>query len=206
MDRPICSQLSPVTPAGGQGRRGLPLPPAALAGASRPPRSTGIGAVFSLNAATPFGIWFLRLALGAIFLAHVRLNLFEYVPPNVSQLFGLPPGVSGFSIAWEALVAVALVVGIWPRAAALAGTATLFGGAVAAHASTALANSQFGWQYPLLWIAALIVIAVSGDGAYALVPTARIRTDGVSPLNFTRPMIGGFATGMALALLLWHLV
>jgi len=117
-------------------------------------------------------------------------------------MFGLPPGVSAFGIAWEILVAIALIIGIWPRAAALAGTATLFGG-LSGAASTA---SQYGWQHSGLWIAALIILAVSGDGAFALIPTARIGAKPLSQTNFARPMIGGFATGMALALLLWHLV
>ena len=149
----------------------------------------------------------MRLALGAVFLAHVRLNLFGYVPADITQMFGLPPGASGFAIAWEVLVAIALIIGVWPRAAALAGTATLFSGAVGAHAATTQTISQYGWQHPALWIAALIVLALSGDGAFALVPTAlRIRKETLASLDFAPPLVGGFATGVAIAVLLWHLV
>jgi putative oxidoreductase len=222
MDRPISSQSSPLFPADGQGRRSKPLPSAGLAATrlSGLPNWTGrIGPV--LNEAAPYAIWFLRLSLGLVFLAHIRLNLFEYVPANVSQMFGLPPGVSAFGIASEILVAIALIIGVWPRAAALAGTAMLIGGVGGAYAATA---SQYGWQHPGLWIAALVIVALSGDGAFALIPTAQLsagtpRRQAVRVPNapkqvsapqpqigFAPPMIGGFATGMALALLLWHLV
>ena len=211
MARPICSPLSSNLPTSGQGGRRLPLPPSsALAAPLSSPSQAASSAwarLPSINAAAPYAIWFLRLALGAVFLAHVRLNLFEYVPANITQMFGLPPGASGFAIAWEVLVAIALIIGVWPRAAALAGTATLFSGAVGAHAATTQTISQYGWQHPALWIAALIVLALSGDGAFALVPTAlRIRKETLASLDFAPPLVGGFATGVAIAVLLWHLV
>ncbi|HEY2444973.1 MAG TPA: DoxX family protein [Rhizomicrobium sp.] len=119
--------------------------------------------------AAPYAILFLRLALGVAFLQHVRLNLFEYTPPDISQLFGLPPGVSAFAITWETLVAVALVLGLMPRAAALAGTVTLFIAMFGAHATAA--NAAFAWQHPAFWIAALVLFALVGDGPVTPVPT-----------------------------------
>lgn len=112
-----------------------------------------------------YALWLLRLALGGAFLAHVMGAVFGYVPTDVSQLFGLPPGVSPFALAWDALIGLALVYGFWPRVVALSGAATLAIGWFAASAGA------YGWHYVPLWIAGLIGFAVAGDGAFALIPT-----------------------------------
>lgn len=126
----------------------------------------------------PYAVWFLRLTLGAAFLEHVMHNVFGYLPADIGQLFGLPPGVSPVAIASEAVVAVALLLGFWPRAAALLGAATLTGAMLAASAT--VTNSAFGWTHPLLWIAALVAFALIGDGAFAVLPTpTRIRKESV---------------------------
>lgn len=120
---------------------------------------------------TPYALWFFRLALGTAFIGHVVANFFGYIPPDVSKVFGLPPGVSGFAIAWELLVGVALIVGIWPRAAAIAGTATLIAALLAASGGPAHIDPAYAWQHPAMLLVALIAFAVAGDGAFALVPT-----------------------------------
>jgi putative oxidoreductase len=126
----------------------------------------------------PYAVWFLRLTLGAAFLEHVMRNLFGYVPADIGQLIGLPAGVSPFAITSEALVAVALLLGIWPRAAALIGAATLFGATVGA--SGTITDSVFGWPHPFLWIGALIAFALIGDGAFTILPTpTRLRKESV---------------------------
>jgi putative oxidoreductase len=117
----------------------------------------------------PYAVWLLRLTLGAAFLEHVMHNLFGYVPADIAQLIGLAPGVSPLVIAGEALAAVALLLGVWPRAAALLGALTLSVATVTA--SGAVTDNAFGWPHPVLWIAALVAFAFIGDGAFAIVPT-----------------------------------
>jgi putative oxidoreductase len=112
----------------------------------------------------PYALWVLRLALGGVFLAHVMGIVFGYVPTDASQLFGLPPGVSPWALAWDTLLGLALIYGFWPRAVALLSAATL---APAAFGP----SSAFGWHYAPMWIAGLIGFAVAGDGAFALIPT-----------------------------------
>src|SRR5437763_10186612 len=48
----------------------------------------------------PCALWLLRLTVGAVFLQHVMRMAFSYEPADTSQLFGLPPGVSPFALAW----------------------------------------------------------------------------------------------------------
>ena len=116
-----------------------------------------------------YALWVLRLGLGAVLLAHVMQPLFGYVPADVAQLFGLPPGMSAIALAAEAAVAVALLLGLWPRAAALAGAATLL--AALAAGSATVTDTAFGWTHPVLWSAALVAFAFVGDGAFAVLPT-----------------------------------
>lgn len=116
----------------------------------------------------PYALWFLRLALGAFFLEHVMHVVFGYVPLSASQLFGLPPGSSWIALAWDTLIALALLYGLWPRLAAIAGAATLVVAVATHHSGVA---SEFGWQHVTLGIAALLAVALGGDGVLALVPS-----------------------------------
>jgi putative oxidoreductase len=117
----------------------------------------------------PYALWILRLAVGAVFLQHVMRIAFAYEPADISQLFGLPPGVSPFAFAWETAIGLALVYGLWPRLAAMAGAATLTVAIIATHGVTAA--SPYGWQHPLLWTAAILAVALAGDSAFTLVPS-----------------------------------
>lgn len=116
----------------------------------------------------PYALWLLRLTVGAVFLQHVMRMIFAYEPADTTQLFALPPGVSPFAVAWEALIALALIYGFWPRLAAIAGAATLTVATVAAHGAP---MSAYGWQNPVLWVTALLAYALAGDGAFALIPS-----------------------------------
>lgn len=113
-----------------------------------------------------YALLVLRLALGAMFLQHVMSIVFGYVPQDVSRLFGLPAGISAYTLAWDALIGLALVYGLWPRLAAIAGAATL---SVAMIAHGASVRSPFGWQFPVLWIAALLAFVLAGDGAFGFI-------------------------------------
>src|SRR5690348_13640731 len=120
----------------------------------------------------PFALLVLRVALGAMFLQHVMGIVFGYVPPDVSQLFALPAGVSPYALAWDAVIGLALLYGLWGRLAAIAGAATLSVTVIQAHGATA--TSPFAWQFPVFWIAALLAFALAGDGAYPLVSSPAV--------------------------------
>ena len=116
----------------------------------------------------PYALWLVRLTVGAVFLQHVMRLVFGYEPADTSQLFALPAGVSPFAVGWEAIIGIALIYGLWPRLAAIAGAVTLTVATIVAHGAT---PSPYGWQLPVLWIAALLAVALAGDGAFALVPS-----------------------------------
>ncbi len=125
----------------------------------------------------PYAALVLRLTLGALFLAHAWLKIFVFTPAGTAQFFGslgLPPALAYVTIAWEVAGAVALILGLWPRLAAIALIPVLLGAIVTVHgpAGFFFTSPHGGWEFPALWIVGLIAIAAIGDGAFALRPTA----------------------------------
>ena len=123
-----------------------------------------------------YGVFILRIALGALLLAHFALKYFVFTPAGTAQFFGsigLPPALAYLTMLVELVAGVALVLGVWARLAALAAVPVLVGAVIFVH----LGNGFFfsapngGWEFPAFWAAALIVQALVGDGAYALLPT-----------------------------------
>ena len=78
----------------------------------------------------PYAALLLRLALGGLFLAHAGLKIFVFTPAGPAGFFGslgLPAWLAYVTIAWEVAGGLALIVGIWPRAVALAMVPPLLG-------------------------------------------------------------------------------
>jgi putative oxidoreductase len=124
----------------------------------------------------PYAALLLRLVLGGLFLAHASLKIFIFTPAGTAGFFaslGLPGWLAYITIGWELLGAVALIVGVAPRAAALAMVPVLLGAIVTVHGAAGFffTNPNGGWEFPALWIVALIAQALIGDGAFALKPT-----------------------------------
>lgn len=125
----------------------------------------------------PYAALVLRLALGFLFLAHAWLKIFVFTPAGTAQFFGslgLPPALAYLTIAWEVVGAVALILGVWPRLAAIALIPILLGAIATVHgpAGFFFTNPHGGWEFPALWIVGLLALAAMGDGALALRPTA----------------------------------
>ena len=124
----------------------------------------------------PYAALLLRVALGILFLAHAGLKLFVIKPAGTAGFFkslGLPGWLAYVTIAAELGGAVALIFGIWPRAVALLLVPLLLGTIVTVHGKAGFFfdSPKGGWEYPAFWSLALIVLALLGDGAAALLPT-----------------------------------
>lgn len=124
----------------------------------------------------PYAALVLRLVLGILFLAHAGLKIFVFTPAGTAGFFaslGLPGWFAYVTIVWELAGAVALIVGVWPRLAAIALVPILLGAIVTVHGAAGFffTNPNGGWEFPALWIAGLIALALTGDGAFALKPT-----------------------------------
>lgn len=122
------------------------------------------------------GAFLLRISLGVMYIAHsLVLKYFVFTLAGTAQFFGslgLPP-VLAYVVFWAELFGgVALVLGIWPRAAAVALIPILLG-ALWTHAGNgwAFSAANGGWEYPLFLVVASLVQGLIGDGAYTLKPT-----------------------------------
>lgn len=127
----------------------------------------------------PYGAFLLRVSLGIMYLAHsVILKFIMFGLPGTAAFFGSLglPGWTAYAVfAAESLGGLALVLGIWSRAVALALIPVLLG-ALWVHAGNGwvFSGANGGWEYPLFLIVISVVVALLGDGAYALKRTPRL--------------------------------
>ena len=121
----------------------------------------------------PYAALTLRVALGALFLAHAGLKLFVYTPAGAAGFFsalGLPGWLAIVTIAAEIAAGLALILGFHARIAAVAAAPILIGSIFFVHGGNGwlFSNEGGGWEFPAFWTAALAVQALLGDGAHAL--------------------------------------
>jgi len=135
----------------------------------------------SPQASNDYGAFLLRVSLGVMYVAHsLILKYVVFTLPGTAQFFaslGLPPFLA-YAVFWAELIGgVALILGVWPRAVALALVPVLLG-ALWTHAGNGwvFSAANGGWEYPLFLIVISFVQAFIGDGAYALAPTPAART------------------------------
>ena len=124
----------------------------------------------------PYAAFLLRLAAGVLFLAHAGLKIFVFTPAGTAGFFGslgLPPALAYVTIAWELVGAVALILGVYTRIVAVAMIPVLIGAILTVHGAAGFffTSPNGGWEFPALWIAALVALAATGDGAFALRPS-----------------------------------
>ena len=121
----------------------------------------------------PYAALLLRASLAVLFFAHAGLKFFVFTPAGTAKFFGsigMPPEFAYVVMSAEVLAAVALLLGVWTRLAALLATPILLGAIFTVHgpAGFFFSNPHGGWEYPAFWTVALVVQALLGDGAYAL--------------------------------------
>lgn len=126
----------------------------------------------------PYGIFLLRVTAGFTLLVHsLYLKVFVYTMSGTLSFFqsvGLPGFLAWVVLFVEVLTGVMLVLGFRTRYAALAATPVLLG-ATWAHAGNGwlFSNDGGGWEFPLFWTFVLIVIALSGGGAFSITSYSR---------------------------------
>ena len=118
----------------------------------------------------------LRVVTGVLFLTHDAVKIFIFTPAGTAGFFGsigLPPALAYVAMVLEFVGGVALILGIWPRVAALVMVPLMVGTIVAVHGHNGFlfTNANGGWEYPAFWALAMVVLALIGDGVWALVPT-----------------------------------
>ncbi len=124
----------------------------------------------------PYAALLLRVALGALFLAHGALKLFVFTPAGTAGFFqsvGLPGELAYAVIAAELIGGLMLITGIFARIVALGLVPILLGAIVTVHGAVGFFfdSPHGGWEYPAFWAVALLVLSAMGDGAFAILPT-----------------------------------
>lgn len=133
----------------------------------------------SIDTATaPYAALLLRVCTGAMFLAHDALKLFAFGPAGTVRFFGtlgLPPAVAYLAMVLELVGGIALILGVWARLVALVLIPHLLATIWFVHGAKGWLFSApgGGWEFPAFWAAALLALALLGDGAHALAPTPR---------------------------------
>lgn len=122
--------------------------------------------------AADYGTALLRVALGAMFLAHGLLKVFVFTLPGTAGFFASVgfPGFLAYIVApAEILAGVALLAGYRTRLVA-ALTVSILIGAASVHFGNGWVFSapNGGWEYPVYLVVAAIAQSLLGSGAWAL--------------------------------------
>ena len=125
-----------------------------------------------MNATTEAGITLLRIALGAMFLAHGLLKLLVFTLPGTAGFFesvGFPGFLAYLVTPAEVLGGIALLAGFRTRLVAAALIPVLLG-ATAVHAGNGWTFSapNGGWEYPAYLVVLAIAQVLLGSGALAV--------------------------------------
>jgi putative oxidoreductase len=125
------------------------------------------------NRTAPYAALVLRVSLGVMYIAHsLVLKHFTYTLPGTAQFFesiGLPGALAYLTFWAERAGGIALVAGIGTRVVAL-GLIPILAGATWVHAGNGwvFSAANGGWEYPVFLMAASLVLALLGNGKYAL--------------------------------------
>jgi putative oxidoreductase len=135
--------------------------------------------------AAELAAFLLRIALGAMFIAHsLILKLFVFTLPGTAQFFtsiGLPGWSAYVVFALEAIGGIMLVFGVQVRIVSLI-LLPILAGATWAHWGNGwmFGYPNGGWEYPLYLTLLAGVQALLGEGAYALQRSKPISLPGLA--------------------------
>lgn len=123
------------------------------------------------TSASQFGIALLRIALGAMFLAHGLLKVLVFTLPGTAGFFesvGFPGFLAYVVVPAEVLAGIALLAGFRTRLVAAA-TIPLLIGAASVHLGNGwlFSSANGGWEYPVYLIVAALAQSLIGGGAFA---------------------------------------
>lgn len=123
----------------------------------------------------PYAAFLLRLTLGVMFIAHGLLKVFVFTLPGTAQFFASVgfPGWAAYPVAIAEVVGgLLLVAGIYSRIVATALIPVLAGAAwVHLGNGWVFSSANGGWEYPIFLIFVAAVVALLGDGAFAVKPS-----------------------------------
>jgi putative oxidoreductase len=132
---------------------------------------------YAMTPNSDYAALILRVASGALFIAHGLMKVFVFTIPGTVGYFeslGLPGFLAYLVILAEVGGGLALILGVATRAVSLALIPVLLG-ATWVHSGNGwvFSSEGGGWEFPLFWAIVQGAVALLGSGAYALKPSAR---------------------------------
>ena len=127
---------------------------------------------------TEYAALLLRVSLGVMFLAHGLLKVLVFTPAGTVGYFaslGIPPLFAWLTMAAEVGGGLLLIFGVQVRWVALLQLPVILGAWVV-HAGNGwlFSSANGGWEFPAFWAVSQLVLALLGDGLYALWPSVRL--------------------------------
>ena len=124
---------------------------------------------------TAYATLLLRLSLGLMFIAHGLLKVLVFTPAGTVGYFaslGIPEAFAWLTMAAELGGGLLLILGVQVRWVALLQLPVIVG-ALVVHAGNGwlFSSANGGWEFPAFWAVAQLVLALLGDGPYALWPS-----------------------------------
>lgn len=124
----------------------------------------------------PYAALLLRLSLGTMWISHALLKLLVFTVPGFQSFLashGMPTAVAWPVVLLEIGGGALILLGVYGRVVSLV-LFPILAGATLAHIGNGWVFSapNGGWEYPVFLIAASVVHALLGDGAYAARPNA----------------------------------
>lgn len=125
-----------------------------------------------MGSSSNYGVTLLRVALGSMWIAHALLKLLVFTLPGTAQFFasvGFPAWLAYPVFAAELAGGIALLLGIYPRQAALC-LVPVMAAAAWVHMSNGWVHTSpgGGWEYPVFLVVASVALWLIGDGAWSL--------------------------------------
>lgn len=125
----------------------------------------------------PYAALAMRLALGIMFIAHGLTKVFIFTPAGTAGFFesiGFPGFLAYPVMAFEVIGGVMLVLGVWSRWVAAVAVVQLFVAATVHFGNGwSFTNANGGWEYPIYLTVSALVVALLGDGPYAIKPAVK---------------------------------
>ncbi|MDF2617858.1 MAG: DoxX family protein [Xanthobacteraceae bacterium] len=120
----------------------------------------------------PYGVFLLRVALGAMWVSHALLKYVVFTIPGFAGFLGslgLPEALAWPVVLAELIGGLLILVGFYARHVALL-LIPVMAGAMSVHIPNGwlFSTAGGGWEYPAFLIVTSFALWLIGDGAFAL--------------------------------------
>lgn len=125
----------------------------------------------------PYAAFALRVALGVMFIALGLTKVLVFTPAGTAAFFnsiGIPGFLAYPVMAFEVVGGLLLVLGVYSRWVAALAVVQLFAASTVHFGNGwSFTNPNGGWEYPIYLTVTALVVALLGDGRFAINASSR---------------------------------